>query len=168
MFMPAANTAQGNLSRPFILGVLLLLLLISTQSEWAATQKRHNQNLIQVGQEMGETQRQRQVKDDILLELSILNQNLEKENKQLYTIALELNRELSLCGKDEKAASILEQLESTSTAGTSASNSTTTESQFDDATAEQLPEGSNSTQVGSQQQQLPKQEVQLPRRMMRG
>eukprot|EP01026_Neomeris_dumetosa_P034229 TRINITY_DN2752_c0_g1_i1.p3 TRINITY_DN2752_c0_g1~~TRINITY_DN2752_c0_g1_i1.p3 ORF type:complete len:186 (-),score=21.97 TRINITY_DN2752_c0_g1_i1:409-966(-) len=113
MFVPAANTAQGNLSRPFILGVLLLLLLLSTQSEWAASQRRHNQNLIQVGQDIGETQRKRQVKDDILLELSVLNENLEKENKRLKTIALELDRALRLCGMGEKSAQIIKELDNT-------------------------------------------------------
>eukprot|EP01024_Parvocaulis_polyphysoides_P062419 TRINITY_DN7134_c0_g4_i2.p2 TRINITY_DN7134_c0_g4~~TRINITY_DN7134_c0_g4_i2.p2 ORF type:complete len:185 (+),score=26.06 TRINITY_DN7134_c0_g4_i2:1234-1788(+) len=111
MFMPAGNTAQSNLSRPFILGVLLLLLFLSTQSEWAANQRRHNQKLIQVGQDVGETARKRQVKDDILLELSVLNENMEKENKRLLTVALELNRALRNCGMAENATAIMSQLD---------------------------------------------------------
>eukprot|EP01023_Acetabularia_acetabulum_P019103 TRINITY_DN1967_c0_g1_i2.p1 TRINITY_DN1967_c0_g1~~TRINITY_DN1967_c0_g1_i2.p1 ORF type:complete len:174 (-),score=20.03 TRINITY_DN1967_c0_g1_i2:445-966(-) len=130
MFMPAGNAVQSNLSRPFILGVLLLLLFLSTQSEWAANQRRHNQKLIQVGQDAGETARKRQVKDDILLELSVLNENLEKENKRLLTVALELNRALRLCGMAENASAIMAQLDVPYVVSSPEDNSTTNSTAF--------------------------------------
>lgn len=85
------NNADNVSSRPFFLGLLLLVIFLSIQTEWAP--RRPGQ--MRPGQERETPAQHREaVKEKIILDLSISNEKLEDENRKLKIDVFTLRREL--------------------------------------------------------------------------
>lgn len=90
---------QG-ISRPFVVGLILLLLFLSLQTtDWSPqTARRSDTKPV-----LSAAQLREGVKEKLLLELSVVNDKLEAENKRLKQYILDVRRTLRNCGCEYNA-----------------------------------------------------------------
>ncbi|BDA41228.1 hypothetical protein COCOBI_02-0080 [Coccomyxa sp. Obi] len=92
------GTSSG-ISRPFIAGLLMLLFFLSLQSEWTpAKQNREGRSLTMQAAAPTASEAREAMKEKIILDLSLSNERLERENTRLKQHVLDLRRAARGCG----------------------------------------------------------------------
>lgn len=90
MFAPGPNTPdRGIFSRPFIFGVILLLLFLTATTEVGPAPQRQSSSLTLRG---NQSSAEDQLRDEIVYKLSVANAQLEKENRLMRIHLLELRK----------------------------------------------------------------------------
>mmetsp|Transcript_7797 Transcript_7797/g.22199 ORF Transcript_7797/g.22199 Transcript_7797/m.22199 type:complete len:196 (+) Transcript_7797:352-939(+) len=92
---PGPNGPNG-VSRPFLLGLLLLILFLSTQTDWSPAARRQRMD-IRHGVGTSLLQKQETTREKLLYELTNSNEKLEKENMRLRQRIMHLNHVLRSC-----------------------------------------------------------------------
>ncbi|GIL42843.1 hypothetical protein Vafri_698 [Volvox africanus] len=95
--MWAAQPAPDRgISPSFIIGlVLLLFIMTADMSSWGSNSSSSSQQ-VRLGQQQAQAQAQ-EVRDKLMYELTLSNERLEKENRQLHLQLLVLRRLLRSC-----------------------------------------------------------------------
>mmetsp|Transcript_42876 Transcript_42876/g.107390 ORF Transcript_42876/g.107390 Transcript_42876/m.107390 type:complete len:190 (+) Transcript_42876:418-987(+) len=89
---------NGNGShRPFAVALLLVLLFLSTRSDWNTAARRQRME-VRTGMGRNSPQTQSAMRDKLLLDLLKSNEKLERENKALRYRMMLLNRTMRSCG----------------------------------------------------------------------
>ncbi|CAL8462052.1 g1583 [Coccomyxa elongata] len=92
------GTSSG-ISRPFIAGLLMLLFFLSLQTEWTpAKQNREGRSLTMQAAAPTASEAREAMKEKIILDLSLSNERLERENMRLKQHVLDLRRVARGCG----------------------------------------------------------------------
>lgn len=88
---------QGGATRPFMVGMLLLLLFLSTQTDWNPTARRQRME-VRAGMARNPAATQDSIRDKLLFDMLTSNEKLEKENRALRYRILLLNKTMRGCG----------------------------------------------------------------------
>ena len=104
MFVPPPNVAlterQQQQSRGYVLGLILLILFLSSQDFSPPSRRRVE---AAQGAREGLVRHREDVKDRLIVDLSASNERLELENRRLKVAAIGLAGELRRLGKNEQA-----------------------------------------------------------------
>lgn len=102
MFPQQLSGVGGNqgVSRPFIVGLVLLLLFLSFHTDLGGGTSSSNSSSSrrEMKQVVAQDQIKEGVKEKILLELSVVNEKLETENRRLKQYVLDMRRAMRGCG----------------------------------------------------------------------
>ncbi|KAK9909108.1 hypothetical protein WJX75_007265 [Coccomyxa subellipsoidea] len=97
------GTSSG-ISRPFIAGLLMLLFFLSLQTEWTPPkQGREGRSLTMQSAPPTASEAREAMKEKIILDLSLSNERLERENTRLKQHVLDIRRAARGCGCDLNA-----------------------------------------------------------------
>lgn len=94
MFASGPQNAERGLSRPFVLGLILLLLFLTAQTEWSATNRTSQHKTVTA---LPADKLKEEVREKIITDLSISNEKLENENKAIRQQLLHLKRLYRAC-----------------------------------------------------------------------
>lgn len=94
MFVPGPPNAERGLSKPFVIGLILLLLFLTAQTEWSATNRTTPQKTITT---LPAEKLKEEVREKIVYDLSVSNEKLESENKELRQQLFHIKRLYRAC-----------------------------------------------------------------------
>ncbi|GMH41604.1 hypothetical protein BSKO_09514 [Bryopsis sp. KO-2023] len=125
------NIGERGVSRPFVVGLVLLLLFLSTTQDWNNTTRRPRSELkgFVPSRELA-----KEVRETLMRNLTIENAELEQENQSLRDEILHLHRAFRAEQRGKNGTAILEAvgislLKEETVASSSDSNSTSAERQ---------------------------------------
>ncbi|CAL5222692.1 g5093 [Coccomyxa viridis] len=103
MFFQTVPGSNPGISRPFIVGLVMLLLFLSMQTEWTPGNARQSAGK-SISSPSGTTpsaaEARESMKEKVILDLSLNNERLERENARLKQHVLDLRRAARACGCD--------------------------------------------------------------------